>query len=201
MVSRYENLWKTWCVCVNYIKNNKIDYVNNLCNYIASQVYFKMEIIIFSQWLWVPAREPRSPCCLKCWTGAWHIWRCGTHLWIVLSPVMSCNPHMPSLMHFWAELHAQHLFPMLSKVFPTNSKVHWSPLKLWTPLNKLSLSFSTFSLNPVLLSLLFLLFLLSLVLWSKNHVPQPPIFHLTHVSMSLLVPSKVQKPQSHVHSL
>ena len=101
--------------------------------------------------------------------------------------VMSHNPHMPSLMHFRAELHVRHLFPMLSSVFPTNSEAHWSLSKLQTSPNKLRLSFGAFSLDPALLSLSFLLYLLSLFLWSENHVPQPPMFHPTHLSMFLLV--------------
>ena len=70
---------------------------------------------------------------------------------------------MPSLMHFQAELHARHLFPMLSSVFPMNSEAYQSPSKLGT-LNKLGLSFGAFSLDPALLSLSFLLYLLSLFL-------------------------------------
>ena len=77
---------------------------------------------------------------------------------------MSHNPHMPSLIHFQAELHVWHLFPMLSSVFPMNSKAHRSPSKLQTSPNKLGPSFSAFSLDPALLFSSFLLYLLSLFL-------------------------------------
>ena len=57
--------------------------------------------------------------------------------WGVGVTVTSCDPHMPSLMHFQAELHVRHLFPP---------------------------SFSAFSLDTALLFSSFLLYLLSLFL-------------------------------------